>query len=655
MAFAVLFDTPYSDESSQLGLISPPLAPSTVSLAGHDYAIDTSFEPYRRDAFRHRSIPAQRESVNYNNEAGEATLNTEGLWRRGMDDWTLGSGQIYLDRKGSSSSRYLKSKGVNPWTPFELTLLPDTKNVFSLLSNESFIKAIGVGLYVYWIRKTIGVFYTNSWSATPLAPTVVNPPATYNDITTDGNDIWVATSNGIWTTTVGSNVLSQYVTSGSWDSIAYVNDRLMASQGPQVFNIIAGGTPPTPLYTHPNSSWVWTHYAGGNSQVYMAGHSTTGGFSQSVIGGASGIYRSTIDIDGTTLIPPVVTLPLEGGEIATCLGSYLNFIFVGTNLGVRMCRTLSLYDPASTSGQNGDLEAGALIPNITQPVNAAVTGIVGSGRFVYFSWNNYDSQSTGLGRMDLSQFIDNLTPAYTSDLMITPGIGNIILDWDPITNGPLMSLQGNQGVQIGGIWTQDANNVVPSGTVDSGYITYGLSDDKVAMILDARITPPLSGSMSGYLSVDQAQAQNYSLMGNTFSTRPRNPWTINQVRGELFQVQIQLNAPTTRGNAGPILSRWILKSYPAIATGIEISVVLLLSREVEDIGINRYYDPYAEYAYLENLRQTQQVVTYVEGPFVREVIISSLDWLPNLRQAGSNFSGYNADLICYLKTLVTND
>ena len=132
-----------------------------MSLAGHNYVVDTSFEPYRRDAFRHRhSIPPQREGIQVTNIPGEGTINPDGLWRRGMDDWLLGAGQTYLDRKLSVNNRYYQSKGVNPWTQWNLTLhhdvikrnngdIPIQGDEQAGTQYSGFIKAIQAGGYVY--------------------------------------------------------------------------------------------------------------------------------------------------------------------------------------------------------------------------------------------------------------------------------------------------------------------------------------------------------------------------------------------------------------------------------------------------------------------------------------------------------------------------
>ena len=86
-----------------------------VLIGSRAFAIDTSYEAFRRQSFHHDTIPAQRESIQLTDVPGEGTINTEGLWRRGAISWHHGSGQLYADRKESDPFRFLNSLGVDPW------------------------------------------------------------------------------------------------------------------------------------------------------------------------------------------------------------------------------------------------------------------------------------------------------------------------------------------------------------------------------------------------------------------------------------------------------------------------------------------------------------------------------------------------------------
>ena len=93
-----------------------------------------------------------------------------------------------------------------------------------------------------------------------------------------------------------------------------------------------------------------------------------------------------------------------------------------------------------------------------------------------------------------------------------------------------------------------------------------------------------------------------------------------------------------------------LKALPGIPSGIMISAVILLYEPDEVDGTINYQDPYAEYAFLESLRQSQRVVEYIEGPFTAQVTVDQLDWLPERRRPITQ-GGYHGDIVVYLKTV----
>lgn len=653
----VAFDQPYRTQTATATSLVPPAAPFEVSIGGRGYPVDTEFKPYLRDAFRHRSIAAQREAIDLTNEPGEGTVNVEDLWRRGQNTWVLGAGQPYLDRKGSSPNRFWQSKGVETAFTWQLTMLPKAVQVYA--TTNASVAVLVVSDTVYVADGTTIKYSTNlaTWATVTGGPSGTG--VEFKSWATNGNTIWIAWGRGgIYKTTVGAGGMNPYVTkqpTGTTPAIitlvGWAGIYLMASSGPALYG--GGGTfaltgitsrlPATTLFTHPNPAWVWVDTAWGDSEVYIAGY-------VNITGGSGAIFRTTTTTTGVNLLVPSLALPLEGGERPYCIFPYLNFEFIGTNLGVRMCRTISAYDP---SGNAGDLEAGAIQPNIFQQLSGGpVLGITAHNRFVYFGWTKFDATSSGLGRLDISNFVDELTPAYVSDIMVPVQHHVAGCDW-LTTTGTILDHSGAYSspvvaVAFSGLWVNTPNARETTGYVDSGYITYGIPDDKVALQLSARAQNPLTGSLTGYLSVDQPLAQNYSEVGETFATSSRAPWTITQVRGEQYQVRIELNSD---GTTGPTFNRWLLKSYPAVVSGKDIIVPLTLFREITEQGLVRPLDPYAEYAYLDGLRTTQQVISYVEGPFQATAIITAITWIPYAEQGRQgDRAGYNATCVVNLKT-----
>jgi hypothetical protein len=617
----------------------PQFAP--VVIAGRTFYIDTSFEPYRRDAFRHRSIQAQRESIDLTNIPGEGTVNTEGLWRRSADDWSYGAGQPYQDRKGSADARFSTSKGINPWMQWQLELLDDTRLIYPL-SAEARVAQVGKWLYTLDLGANTLQFGTNLTSSTWTTVTAL-PNNGNQALATNGYDIWIAnngTSPGIYHCNPGDAAVTKYVNEGV-DGVWWVDDRLMASSGPSVYNIIAGGALPTALWTSPVADFHWTTMAFGSSQIYLGGYSLGGGDAPDF----SLVYRSTIESTGTALTVPVQALPLEGGEYLTGLYGYLNFVFVGTNLGMRMCRTIAAYDP---TGNEGDLEAGPLIPGLFPPgpVTLPIVSMVGNNRFVYFGWGNYDSESTGIGRADISTFIDTQSPAFTSDLMVT-GSGQISsMDWCTMNQAPIFAVSGK------GVYTS-SNTVLESGNVQSGYLSYGIPDDKIMMAGDIGTITPQQGTVTMSLASDVGDnifgyvgQQNSSSSGGTPN---QSVFPINQIRGELFTVQLTLSRDPVTAQS-PIVHRWTTKALPAVTAGTTISVVIRLWTVEDADGQDVFFDPYEVKAFLENLRTTQTVFEYQEGPLSQLCTVDEIDWLPQKNRDSDPNGGFEGNVIVYLKS-----
>lgn len=869
-------------------------AVSIKNSAGQEYQfpVDTSFEPYRREAFRHRSIPAQRQSIMLTNITGEGTVSTEGLWRREQTDYSMGAGQAYLDRKGDSQeSRFLSSKGIDVFGsttnssgttpyPMQASLLPDTfVKANSLTSGlkmsrcgDYVVVASGSTVYIYTGGTSTSAWTnTGSGAANSLYNSSYTSFGTINDITTNDSYCFLATTTGIWFGQIASGTVQFYLYaapdsnssySGGYDMVKWANDQLIASRYarlyaflPRVASGSAGATPPyygsppsaadnntpitiatggtsniitvttsaphslvagqtfqiqnssaftqfdaaslsggivtatsswysgsTPfsvgdnisvtfyfnnsaggageiqysksenatitatsgntiswatsvftyndittvgfangnatgdesagfnnttftvlsvpssttftfaspysiaivngtiftggsvsstnvpdvLYTHANPNWRWSDATGGMTQVYFSGYvkgntdNYNGCIYRSDLPGAStttssnlGTVTSTSSVQPWILSSPIQALPMSPDEYPTCVQSYLNYIFIGTNRGIRMAQTLSIYDPTATA--TGDLKSGPLIPNGLQPVSSPVNSIVGDGRFVWFSWTNYDGSNSGLGKLDLSTYIagDPLAPAYASDVMFPRGTINYI-DWDPATNTPIAAVEGYgvYGVYASnttGIW--NVSRYVSSGSIKSAVFDYGIPDLKIPVYFDYNAVVT-SGSISASVTLEPNSASPTSYSISSYTGGNTNEFPVNAPAGtkaQEFQVTLTINSGSSN-TYSPVLRRWALKSWPAVVQGTQISVVLQLFSVNEVDGGENYFDPYFYFTWLENLRQTQDLVTYTEGPLSVTAVIDSIDWIPHKRRDTYN-NGFEGDLVLDLKTI----
>ena len=673
--------------------LAPPIVPPpgnfSVSLAGHNYNVDTSLDFYRRTAFKHTSIPAQRDSLNFDNSSGENVVNTAGLWRRSGQNWAFGAGQKFYDAKQSNPDRYYKSKGLNPWTPHQISMLHDTVNGGNAAGSLGFdtestsVQVMTAGKYTYYLEPGRLLFRTDTGA--PVAVTdipVVSSGSTnqYSSITHNGSYWFMACG----TAGIYYGKLGVVAATGKWVAadtdygmgiVVWANDRLWAAYGKANTNYcgpvllaidpnlatghtVAASDIVTPFLAVPSAgnttmaggegafsdSWVWTAIAQGSSQIYAAGYNL---INNEQVDGA--VYRMAPDTNtASKMSVPNRALPMGAGEYPTALFGYLNYIFVGTNLGVRMCQTLNVYDPAANA--SGDLKSGPIVPGVNQPVSLPVTGFTAYKQFVWFTWNNYDG-STGLGRMDLTNFIDDLAPAYASDLMVA-GAGIIDLDWDYINEAPLIAISGGTFPNgVTGVW-QRSDNLVATATLESGWISYDIPENKTALF--TRITAP---NMKGYINVSVTPDYGNSVFIGTFSANTPNttfaqnimpiPASGSGLTGKIYNYTLTF---LSENNESPVLNRWQLDSLPQVSSETNIMVVLSPYPDSVVEGADTWYDPYAEYYYLDQKRRKAEIVWYVEGNLSAQVIIESVEWCPE-RQRADYQKGYLGLIVATLKTI----
>jgi hypothetical protein len=562
--------------------------------------IDTSFEFGRRDSFRHTSIPATRDATDISNIPGENSINIQGLWRREAQDWSLGAGQRYFDRQGSFANRFRASKGVDVFSQqWYASLLKDTTEV--LTDTDASLQTLVAGSYAYALTST-QVRYSSdgvTWTAVTGLPS-----SGIVQMATDGHTVYIICgAGGLYTTTSGSaSSATHYGTSSDLlDFVAYCNNQLFVAVGPSIYNITATySTLPTALMKQNQTNWKWNCACGGYGWIYL------GGFS----GSFSAIYATQLETDATALTAPVLGGPLPPGEIVYSLFPFVNFIMVGTSQGARFCQTLGPNDPGGSS-TSGNLKMGPIVPNLSQPVSKPVRCFTAQNRFVYFGWSNYDTSSTGIGRIDISQYTGDQTPAYSSDLMATTQ--GEVTSMDYFLGAPIFSVKGV------GLYTA-ASTYVPSGTIASGYVTFGIPDQKVLVAYSVDVVEPINGTIGAAVVPDDGT----SVSLGTSTTDPPPVFSVPQTRGELFETTLTLNAGSSNTTT-PIIRRATLQGLPTVTAGKQIIVSLRLYKEVETHAGKRFVDCPSELNYLETLRSNQKVITYQQGSVTWQVTVMDID------------------------------
>jgi hypothetical protein len=562
-----------------------------VALNGRPYQLDI-----KSNAFSRQFDDRVRSSVDQSTEPGEAAINTQGLWRRSQSSWHFGAGQEYSDTADSELFRFKNSKGVYVWDRGQCSLLPDTTLASASANSNLYMATASDRLYSADDQAL--KFTTDFVAFTTVTSTAAS--AIYS-LASDGFNVFYSYANGdIDQTNAGISTSSAYITGIEAGYLAYVRGRFMvAGQGAdkrKIWNITttpgSSANNPTALFTHPNSDFNWVGFAGGQNNIYCAGYA----------GNKSLIYKTTIKPDGTALDIPTVAGELPLGEVVQAIDAYLGFIVIGLQNGLRFC----------SSDSDGNLVIGPLIET-----GSAVTAFSAIGKFIYFAYTNFDTVSTGIGRLDVSTQITTNQPVYASDLMAT-GQGAIV-DIHEFDGKPVFTVAGL------GAYRQHATDLVASGFLDSGIYRWGVPDSKFIPKWDLR-TKPLKGSISVSVTADGGSVRDVgtqSLLGSLEST-------FNGYEDRVFEAEARIvfTRSATNPAEGPTLTRWLGRAYAAPLRSQLFSVPLLLHHRMNLRGKEYFFDVDDELTRLRDLVENPRVVSYQENVESFSVVVEDVRWQP---------------------------
>lgn len=599
MAYGATYTQPYYEGAGASALVPHQF---DCSLNGRPFMFDTKY--LGSDNFARTSIRLLKPQVDDSAEVSDRSLNPEEFARRSVESWHHGAGQQWLDRLDSDPYRFRSSKGVAVFSRNELSLLPDTDQKRATAATNPFVLPVGGFLYAVDGQQ---VFHTADVTVdspvwTDAVIHVGEAATTVQSITTDGFYAYVALGvNGIHRTERGTAVSAHWSDLQS-SLIAYVKGRLMAvgnaANDHILYNVTAAGAAPAALYTHPNTDFTFVGFAG------MANHIIAAGYS----GDKSILYRIGIQPDGTALTTPVVAGELPDGEIVRSVEPYLGqYLLIGTDKGFRL----------AVADTNGNLTLGSPVE-----IGVAVRCFEPQGAQVWFGHSNYDAVSTGLGRMDLRYRTDDPpgtvpVPAYASDLMVTAQ-GNVI---------SVATFQNIRvfGIAGSGVWAETTTKV-PTGTIDSGFVTFGLGDRKVMMYADVRHAP-LVGSVSTDLSVDGGA---FVAVGSN-STADTTGFVLGTGErvGDRFELRLTLARAAAAPTTGPTVTRHSLEANPAPGRGRYFTVPLKLwPLVVTRAGTESQRDIEADYLALLDMEASGLPITYVDATGSHVVFLEDDQWVP---------------------------
>jgi len=420
------------------------------------YAINDE-RPYIR-----QTAPFRKEQSDIGAEPGEQSLT--GFWLRSQSSFHNGTGIKFYDPSAGEtvSYRFADSDNVDIWTKGQVTLLKETANmsgvtsgIYKLISAQSGTTNVVVG-YIPG-STTIKSFQADGTVVTTYAPTNLGNVLD-TAVVTDGTRLFVADNDHVYVgpLNAASAGWTEYYATGTRATLAWVKQRLVGAVTNSVYELTgATGSAlalPTPLYTHPNTAWIWSSISEGGSAIYAAGYA----------GGNSAIYKfvlSTTTGSMPTLTSGIVAAQLPIGEIVYKIESYLGYLMIGTNKGMRV---------ATISDTTGDLSYGPLIFEDTN----GVRDFAFRDRFVWAAGtvNGY----AGLYRIDLGTEIESLRFAYAKDAYLSTATGYATsVDFIGNTDQIAFTTSGSNGIAV-----QSATVLSSTGSITTGKIRFSTLEPK---------------------------------------------------------------------------------------------------------------------------------------------------------------------------------
>jgi hypothetical protein len=174
----------------------------------------------------------------------------------------------------------------------------------------------------------------------------------------------------------------------------WVKGRIILAADNKVYELTPSTSSlPSPIFTHPNTSYTFTSIAESGAAIYVSGYAGT----------QSSIYKFTLSDAGaiTSLTSAVVAAQMPDGELIYSMKQYLGYMMIGTSKGIRA---------AIISPDDGSISYGPLIAETEQPVY----DFTFRDRFCWATANV--NNKAGLIRLDLSEQISPLRFAYAHDL-----------------------------------------------------------------------------------------------------------------------------------------------------------------------------------------------------------------------------------------------
>ena len=650
-----------------------------IAIAGLPFFVAPSDDkPYRRVTAQYR-----KQQIDQSREPGEQTLT--GWWLRSQSSFHYGQGIKFYEpaSTGYATSdeslrfQYTISTGLDVWTKGQATLLKDTNEGHQTTSE---IQADGRPFQflrpIRWINSGTqyeGVLLHDGYDLDKVWDGGFEH---YVELTPGSEPVYAACDDGTYAyfvtnyTTGGSSKLHLFrkpLTGNSTTGtpgpaptgdvtllitatgvtaqraiIEFVKDRLVLVVNNKIYeilNLTTSSSLPSPLYTNPVTSYIYTSIAESGAAIYVSGYNGT----------QSSVIKFTLNTSGAmpVLTSAVTSVQMPTGEIILKISTYLGYMLFGTNKGIRA---------GIISDTDGSVQYGPLIVETTQPVY----DFAARGSFVWAA--SGVEGKPGVIRLDLGSPLPqrDLVFAYAFDLAWNPSLQNMQVTGHPTVacsnlgnTNQLAFATTAVGASYGHIYTEDETRLVYEGYLRTGYIRYNTLENKVYKLMQARVD-----TTDGGIGIDSIDSQGSIYRIGTFAQGASVPEVnINYptTAQEYLGFGFTLERSSTDFTKGPLFTGYQLKALPAVPRQELIQYPLYCFDHESDKFNNEVgyegsaYDRFSQLKQVENNGDTIRVEDFrVNESYIG--LIEEMDFI-NITPEDKRFSGWGGMLLVTIRTV----
>lgn len=622
-------------------VLSNPAGSTTYTPTGPAYEVAFAALPFflaNSDEQPYRRVTAQyrKQQVDQTREPGEQTLT--GWWVRSQSSFHLGAGIKYFEPIQEESLRfqYTESKGIDVWTRGQATLLNATAS-FNAGSAAPQLIGVNDGTNDCIIITDGSALKKITTGGTSSTYTQTGTASTIYSLTTNGKQYFFINGTHVHRGNLAGTTSDTEIYNASSTTratIRYVKQRLIAAIGNKIYELDANnasGALPSALYTHPNTSWVWSSIAEGPQAIYISGYDPNGTSSSVFKVGLDATVPNSLGFP--TLNTPTVVIDMPSGEYINDFDVYLGtYAVLATSAGFRV----------GISDANGDIQYGPLLFR-----DAACTAIAFKDSYAYLA-TTVDGEA-GLVRTDLS------TTVITNALYFPWA-------WDLVASGTAATASqvaffGNSdraAFATGNtVYAESTTSLVASGYLRTGYIRYNTLETKIYKLLQARIN-----TTNGGIAIESVDSNDTTYNIGTFSQgetvteiNVNYPTTSQEYLGFKFT----MSRSSTDATKGPLFTGYQLKSLPAVPRQRLIQYpVFCYDHESDKFGNEVGYEGSA-YARMSQLEAIENVGDTIRVQDMRTGesylgIIEEMDFM-NKTPEDKRFSGFGGTLLVTIRTI----